>query len=26
MNEDDKNSFTTLQQAGMFKVDYTFRL
>ena len=25
MNEDE-NSFTTLQQAGMFKVDYTFRL
>ena len=25
MNEDE-NDFTTLQQAGMFKVDYTFRL
>ncbi len=25
MDEDDENSFTTLQQAGMFKIDYTYR-
>jgi hypothetical protein len=25
MDEDDQNSFTTLQQAGMFKIDYTCR-
>ena len=25
MDENDEDSFTTLQQAGMFKVDYTYR-